>query len=85
MSGKFYAGVRMTGIIAASMLTGSLMTGAALAYQGHMFGALHALEHARAELAAAVPDKAGYRAQAITLVDQAIHDVNAGIAVGGGA
>jgi hypothetical protein len=85
MKSKIVARLRMTGVITVSMLAGSLMTGAAFAYQGHMFGALHALERARSELAVAIPDKGGYRAQAITLVDQAISAVHAGISVGGGA
>ncbi len=82
MTTKLVARMRMTGIVVASMLTGSLMTGTAFAYQGHMLNALHSLQAARSELTLAKADKGGYRAQALGLVDQAIQAVNAGIAVG---
>ena len=73
---------RLAAVIAGSVIAGGLMTGTAMAYQGHMFNALHALENADAQLQAAKPDKGGHRVNAINLVNQAIAEVNAGIAVG---
>jgi hypothetical protein len=72
----------MAAIVAGSMLTGSLMTGTALAYQGHMWNALHALQAAQTQLQLAEGDKGGYREEAIGLISQAISAVNAGIRVG---
>ena len=48
--------------------------------QPNMQAALGDLRAARASLQKAVPDKAGHRNQAIALVDQAIAQVQAGIA-----
>ena len=50
------------------------------AEQPNMQAALGQLRAARASLQRAVPDKAGHRDQAIALVDQAIAQVQAGIA-----
>ncbi len=72
----------MVAVIAGSMIAGGLMTGAAMAHQGHMFNALHALENADAQLQEAAADKGGHRVNAINLVDQAIAEVKEGIAVG---
>ena len=58
--------------------------GYAVAAQPHMQAALAALENARGDLKAAIPDKGGHRVKAIALVDDAIAEVRAGIAVGGG-
>ncbi len=74
--------LRMAAIVAGSMLAGGLMTGTALAYQGHMWNALHALQNARSQLTLAAGNQGGYRDQAIGLVDQAISAVNSGIQVG---
>jgi hypothetical protein len=73
---------RMAAVIAASMLAGGLMTATAVAYQPHMWNALHALQTADAQLQAALPDKGGHRDNAISLINQAISEVNAGIAAG---
>jgi hypothetical protein len=73
---------RTAALIAGSMLAGSLMTGTAFAYQGHMWNALHALQNAEAQLEAAAPDKGGHRVNAIGLVQQAIAEVQEGIQVG---
>ncbi len=75
------AKLRMTAIVAGSMLAGSLITGTAFAYEGHMVNALHALQAARQQLVVARPD-GGYRAHAIGLVDDAIATVNEGIHAG---
>jgi len=66
----------------AGAIFGSTLTGTALAYQGHMWNALHSLQAAKSQLEAAVPDKGGHRENAIGLVDQAIDQVNVGIQVG---
>ncbi len=56
--------------------------GYAVAAQPHMQAALSALQKAKAELDAAIADKAGHRVKAIALVDDAITEVRAGIAAG---
>ena len=48
--------------------------------QPHMQAALDELRSARSELDAATSDKGGHRAKAIELVDEAIGEVQAGIA-----
>ncbi len=73
---------RTSALVAGSMLAGSLMTGTAFAYQGHMWNALHALQNAEAQLEAASANKGGHRVNAIGLVQQAIAEVQAGIQVG---
>jgi hypothetical protein len=73
---------RLAVVIAASMIAGGLLTGTAMAYQVHMWNALHALQSADAQLQAALPDKGGHRDNAISLINQAIGEVNAGIAAG---
>jgi hypothetical protein len=73
---------RLAVVAAGAMITGGLMTGTAMAYQGHMFNALHALENADAQLQEASANKGGHRENAINLVNQAIAEVKAGIAVG---
>jgi hypothetical protein len=50
--------------------------------QGHMLNALSDLNVARDELSQASHDKGGHRVQAIGLINQAIEEVNAGVAVG---
>lgn len=70
----------MLAVAVVSGLLGAAIGGSAMAYQGHMFNALHDLQAARGELAAAVANKGGHRDAAIKLVDQAIDQVNAGIA-----
>jgi hypothetical protein len=56
--------------------------GYALAAQPHMQQALRALRNADADLQAALPDKAGHRVKAMQLVNDAIAEVQAGIAAG---
>lgn len=50
--------------------------------QGHMLHALSDLNAARDELNQASHDKGGHRVEAIGLINRAIQEVNAGIAVG---
>jgi hypothetical protein len=59
-----------------------LGSGAAIAYQPHMNTALSDLNAAVGQLQAATANKGGHRLQAITLVNQAIVQVQAGIAAG---
>jgi hypothetical protein len=63
-------------------MAASFAAGFAIAAQPHMQNALHALRNSKAELEAALPDKAGHRVKAIGLVDQAIAEVQAGIVAG---
>ena len=53
--------------------------GQALAAQPHMDAALSALQTARSELNAAIADKGGHRVKALADIDDAIHEVKAGI------
>ena len=76
------ARLRLASIVGGALLAGGVLGGTAVAYQGHMFSALHALQVARNQLSFAEPDKGGYRVQALGLVDQAISATNAGIAAG---
>jgi hypothetical protein len=74
--------LRLGAIVAVSMLAGGLMTGTAMAIQGHMWNARAALERAGAQLQAAAPDKAGHRVAAMSDVNAALSEVNAGISAG---
>jgi hypothetical protein len=67
---------------AAILLGVGFSAGCVAAAQPHMFNALHALQNARVELEVASHDKAGHRATALRLVDEAIGEVRAGIAAG---
>jgi len=73
---------RLLLVAAVATVAASFAAGFALAAQPHMQAALHALRNSRAELEAALPDKAGHRVKAIGLVDQAIAEVQAGIVAG---
>jgi hypothetical protein len=50
------------------------------AYQGNMENAIGALNHALVLLRRATPDKGGHKATAVRLIEQAIGEVQAGIA-----
>jgi hypothetical protein len=67
---------------AAALLGVGFMAGTVVAAQPHMNNALHALQNAKAELQEALADKGGHRMNAINLINQAIGEVNAGIAAG---
>jgi hypothetical protein len=68
---------------AAAVLFGVGMgVGSAQPYQGHMQAALDHLQAARDELYAATPNKGGHREAAISMIDQTIHEVRAGIRYG---
>lgn len=65
----------------ASFTAGALLSaGVAIAQQPNMQNALSQLQAARASLLAARPNKGGHRDRAINLVNQAIVQVEAGIA-----
>jgi hypothetical protein len=71
-------------IVTATLLTLVLATGfvagRATADQPHMHAALEHLRQARASLDKATPDKGGHREAAIKLVNDAIAQVEAGMA-----
>ncbi|MBV8728027.1 MAG: hypothetical protein JO233_09580 [Candidatus Eremiobacteraeota bacterium] len=73
---------RLVGLIFAGALFGSGLTGSVMAYQGHMWNALHAEQNALAQLQMAVPDKGGHRVNAINLLNQAITQTHLGITAG---
>jgi len=65
----------------AAFLAGALVSGGvAVAQQPNMQNALNALFSARSSLQMATPNKGGHRDRAINLVNQAIAEVEAGIA-----
>ena len=62
------------------VLDTAFVAGRASADQPHMQAALEHLRAAKVELAAATPDKGGHRAKAIALTNDAIAQVERGIA-----
>jgi uncharacterized membrane protein YczE len=68
--------------IVAAVSFSLLGAGTAFAVQTHMLNARDSLQNALNELNLAIPDKAGHRVDAINLVQQAIDQVNQGIAAG---
>ena len=79
----------MTTSSARAMLLGtaiaaSMGIGYAIGAQPHMAESLALLQSARAELAAATPNKGGHREKGLGLIDSAIAEVRAGIAFVGG-
>ena len=60
----------------------SFASGCVVAAQPHMYNALGALQNARSELQVAESNKAGHRVNALRLVNEAIGEVQAGIAAG---
>lgn len=75
-------GNRLAALLFAVGMFFGVFCGAALAVQTHMMNARSDLNSALNQLNAAVPDKAGHRVNAINLVNQAIEQVNLGIAAG---
>jgi hypothetical protein len=70
--------------VSAAFLAGAAVaSGVAIAQQPNMQNALNALFSARSSLQMAAPNKGGHRDRAITLVNQAIAEVEAGIAYAG--
>ena len=64
------------------LVLGIALTGAVWAAQPHMQNALADLNAAKHQLQMAATDKAGHRVNALNLVNQAIGEVQAGIAAG---
>jgi hypothetical protein len=62
-----------------AVLATGVFVGQAMADQPHMQNALAALQNARGQLIVATADKAGHRAKAMALVDEAIAQVRAGM------
>jgi hypothetical protein len=77
-SRRQFVKVATVGAAAAAVI--ALPAGTAGAYQGNMENALGALNHALALLRRATPDKGGHKATAVRLIEQAIGEVQAGIA-----
>ena len=65
-------------------IAASMGIGYAIGAQPHMAETVTLLQSARAELAAATPNKGGHREKALGLIDQAIGEIRAGIAFAGG-
>jgi hypothetical protein len=70
-------------LLGAAIATGTGI-GYAIGAQPHMNESIALLQSARGELQAATPNKGGHRERAMTLIDQAIGEVRAGIAFAGG-
>ncbi len=72
-------------LVLGATVAASMGIGYAIGAQPHMTASISLLQSARAELAAATPNKGGHRERAIGLVDQAISEVRAGIAFAAGS
>jgi hypothetical protein len=78
--------------VTAALVAGAMAIGMGVGFgvsqaqpaQPHMQNALASLQAAAAELNVALHDKGGHRARALTLTNQAITEVQAGLAVGAG-
>lgn len=75
MTRRFVTALFLTLVVAAGFVAGR-----ATADQPHMHAALEHLRQARASLDKATPDKGGHREAAIKLVNDAIAQVEAGMA-----
>lgn len=74
---------RLVGIAAVAIVAVvSFAGGCVVAAQPHMMNALGALQNARAELQVAEANKGGHRVTALRLINEAIGEVQAGIAAG---
>jgi hypothetical protein len=71
-------------LVLGTAVAASMGIGYAIGAQPHMTASAGLLQSARAELAAATPNKGGHRERALGLIDQAIAEVRAGIAFAGG-
>jgi hypothetical protein len=71
-------------VVLGMAVAASMGIGYAIGAQPHMAESIAMLQSARGELAAATPNKGGHRERAMTLIDQAISEVRAGIAFAGG-
>jgi hypothetical protein len=74
---------RLVGIAAVTVIVaGSFASGYVVAAQPHMMNALNALQNAKSELQVAEANKGGHRVNAIRLINEAIGEVQAGMAAG---
>ena len=71
-------------LVCAAVLFGGFLVGRATAAQPHMRSALDHLRMAKTELQVAEQDKGGHRVKAIGLVNDAIAEVEAGMAYAAG-
>jgi hypothetical protein len=71
-------------VLLGTAIAASMGIGYAIGAQPHMGETVTLLQSARAELAAATPNKGGHRERGLALIDQAIAEVRAGIAFAGG-
>lgn len=71
-------------LLLGAAIAASVGVGYAIGAQPHMTESIALLQSARAELAAATPNKGGHRERGLALIDQAISEVRAGIAFAGG-
>jgi hypothetical protein len=71
-------------LVLGATIAASVGIGYAIGAQPHMTESIALLQSARAELAAATPNKGGHRERGLALIDQAIAEVRAGIAFAGG-
>jgi hypothetical protein len=74
--------LRKAALVSIFGMAATFTAGYAIAAQPHMQSALRALNKAKTELTAALPDKGGHRVKAMALVDQAVAETQAGIAAG---
>jgi hypothetical protein len=70
-------------LLLGTAIAASMGIGYAVGAQPHMTASVGLLQSARAELAAATPNKGGHRERALGLIDQAISEVRAGMAFAG--
>ncbi|MGH7103695.1 MAG: hypothetical protein ACREFJ_15000 [Acetobacteraceae bacterium] len=69
-------------VVVGAVAGGMVAAGTAFAVQGHMVNARADLHTAYHQLSVALADKGGHRVKAMNLVEEAIAEVNAGIAAG---
>lgn len=70
----------LIGAVVAAAFAGGALVGGAVADQPKMHSALQNLRQARADLQDAAPDKGGHRNRALAATNNAINQVEAGIA-----
>jgi hypothetical protein len=74
----------LRGVLLGVAIAAGMGIGYAIGAQPHMNESIALLQSARGELQAATPNKGGHRERALSLIDQAIGEVRAGIAFAGG-
>lgn len=76
--------IKFAACLLGALISGGTITSCAYAYQGHMENAIADLNAAANELSQATGNKGGHREVAMNLIQQAIGEVNAGIAFANG-